>query len=309
MRYELSTYENFDEKKYLVANPDVVQGILRQEFKNGLDHFEITGINEQRFQKISLEKDLPLAVVHIPKCAGTSLRMEIDRICPTMYTGTKYAIRDTRKKSFFRKKSKVTEKEVEETWTHAELSDARIQYDCVMGHISLGDFECAGFKDFVIIVREPRIRLLSEWLFLQYHKEYESVLKFQKVVDTKSYFANYAPRMSNNVIAQLVRQDVIFDWKQDDLKISSYWSDEIPRLMNEVFGVSSIHIRANQSRPQMFEIDFRIMDKIYELTEKDFAALNRMTRSGLLSFRSREKMDEEFNLYMDQNFKYVRRLL
>ena len=48
MRYELSTYENFDEKKYLVANPDVVQGILRQEFKNGLDHFEIHGIHEQR---------------------------------------------------------------------------------------------------------------------------------------------------------------------------------------------------------------------------------------------------------------------
>jgi len=309
MRYELSTYENFDEKKYLVANPDLVQGILRQEFKNGLDHFEIQGIHEQRCQKISLEKDLPLAVVHIPKCAGTSLREEIQRICPKLYTGTKYGIRDTQKKSFFRKKSEVTEKEVEETWTHAELSDARIQYDCVMGHISLGDFRSAGYEDFVIIVREPRIRVLSEWVFLKSHTEYEQVLRLFKAVDGKSYFSNYALQMTNNSIARYASQDVIFNWEQDNLRINGYWSDEIPRLMNEVFGVNSIHIRANQSRPQMFEIDFRILDLIYELTEQDFAVLNRMTRAGLLSFRSREKMDEEFNLYLDQNFRYVRRLL
>ena len=70
MRYELSTNLNFNEDKYLVANPDVIGGIQRKEFNSGQDHFEKAGILEGRYQKISLEKDSPLAVIHVPKCSG-----------------------------------------------------------------------------------------------------------------------------------------------------------------------------------------------------------------------------------------------
>jgi hypothetical protein len=309
MRFELCTAENFQTQKYLVANPDVMQGILRQEFSNAAEHFDKTGKFEQRFQKISLDKDLPLAVVHIPKCAGTSLRIEIDRICPTMYNGTKYAMREAQK-LFKVRQSRTTKSEVESTtWTKSELKNSLSQYDCVMGHVSLRDYWEAGFRDFVVIVREPRIRLLSEWIFLESHKEYEQLLKAHKVVNSITYFSNYAPKMSQNTIDQMVSQEVVFNWKNIEMNISCYWSDEIPKLMMEVFGESSIHMRSNESQPLMPEIDFRIMDRIHELTEKDSKTLDRLTRSGLLSLRSKEKMDEEFRLYLDKNFKYVRRLL
>ena len=56
MRYEVSTHEIFDEMKYLIANPDVVQAIERKEFKNGHEYFEINGFIEKRYQKVSLER-------------------------------------------------------------------------------------------------------------------------------------------------------------------------------------------------------------------------------------------------------------
>jgi hypothetical protein len=300
---------NFDEESYLFANPDVVKGLSRKEFKSGRDHFEKAGTFEQRFQKISLDKDLPLAVVHIPKCAGTSLRIEIDRICPTMYNGTKYSMREKRRPFQFRP-LKIAKTEVESTsWTESELANSIGQHDCVMGHISLSDFWKAGFRDFVVIVREPRIRLLSEWIFLQSHKEYEQHLKAHKVIDSKSYFSSYAGKVHSNVISTLNSQDVIFNWKNESLNLSCYWNDEIPKLMMEVFGERSIGIRSNESQPSMYEIDFRIMDRVHELTVKDSESLDRLVRSGLLSLRSKEKMDEEFQQYLDKNFKYVRRLL
>ena len=309
MRFELCTEENFQTQKYLMANPDVLQGILRQEFSTAAEHFDKTGKFEQRFQKISLDKNLPLAVVHIPKCAGTSLRIEIDRICPTMYNGTKYAMREARR-LFKIRQSRATKSEIESsTWTESELKDSLSQHDCVMGHISLRDFWEAGFRDFVVIVREPRIRILSEWIFLQSHKEYEQILKAHKVVNSITYFSNYAPKMTENTIDQMISQEVVFNWKNHELNIGGYWSDEIPKLLMEVFGESSIHIKSNESRSPMPEIDYRIMDRIHELTEKDYKSLDRLMRSGLLSLRSREKMDEEFRLYLDRNFKYVRRLL
>jgi hypothetical protein len=300
---------NFDEESYLFANPDVVKGLSRKEFKNGRDHFEKAGINEQRFQKISLDKDLPLAVVHIPKCAGTSLRLEIDRICPTMYNGTKYSIREKRGPFQFRqlKKAKI---EIESTsWTVSELADSLNQYDCVMGHISLRDFWKAGFRNFVVIVREPRIRLLSELRFLFSQKEYEQHLKDHQVFDTKSYFSSYAGKIHNNVISTLISQEVIFNWKNENVNTSFYWNDEFPKLMLEVFGEISMRIRSNESQSSMFEIDYRIMDRVHELTVKDSESLDRLVRSGLLSLRSKEKMDEEFQQYLGKNFKYVRRLL
>ena len=106
-----------------------------------------------------------------------------------------------------------------------------------MGHISLRDYWKAGFRDFVVIVREPRIRLLSEWIFLLSHKEYEQHLRAHRVLDSKSYFSSYAGKIHSNVISTLISQDVIFNWENKFAKISCYWSDEIPKLMTEVFGL------------------------------------------------------------------------
>jgi len=310
MRYAISTHETFDEMKYLLANLDVVQSIERNEFKNGHEHFEAFGFFEKRCQKISLEEDAPLAVVHIPKCAGTSLKLEIDRITPNMYNGKKYSVVNSKLKFIRLPKSNSAQLELDKTtWSLKELREAHDQYECVMGHISLRNFKKAGFKDFVIIVREPRIRILSEWLFYKSNRVYDEMLGNLKVVSNKTYFSNYARIMGNNVIAQLVSADIIFDWDYQTNGVGFYWNDEIPRLMMEVFGKEALNLKLNISTPQMLDIDFRILDLIHELTEKDSAALSRLTNSGLLSARSKEKMEEEFQLYLLKNFNYVRTLL
>jgi hypothetical protein len=310
MRYQISTHEIFDEMKYLLANSDVVQAIERNEFKNGHEHFETHGFLEKRFQKISLEKDSPLAVVHVPKCAGTSLRIEIDRITPNVYNGNKYSVRKSKVKFFGLPKSNSAQLDLDATtWSLEELQVAHDQYECVMGHISLRNFEKAGFKDFVMIVREPRIRLLSELIFLKSNPEYESSLKDFGVKSNKTYFDKYARKMSKNVIAQLASTEIIFDWYYQTISVGCYWNAEIPKLMMDVFGQEAQNYRSNISLPQMLDIDFRILDLVHELTEKDSAVLARLMNSGLLSARSKEKMEEEFQSYLLKNFNYVRTLL
>ena len=310
MRYEISTFEIFDEMKYLLANPDVTRAIKQNQFKNGHEHFETHGFLEKRYQKISLEADAPLAVVHVPKCAGTSLRIEIDQIIPNMYNGNKYSVRKSKVKFFRLPKSNSAQLELDTTtWSLKALKTAHDQYECVMGHISLRNFEKAGFKDFVMIVREPRIRLLSELIFLKSNPEYESSLKDFGVKSNKTYFDKYARKMSKNVIAQLTDTKIIFDWDFQSINVGCYWNDEIPRLMMEVFGQEAQNYRSNVSLPQMLDIDFRILDLVHELTEEDSAVLARLMNSGLLSARSKEKMEEEFQSYLLKNFNYVRTLL
>jgi tRNA A37 methylthiotransferase MiaB len=45
---ELATNENYDEKSYLLANPDVAKAVERGEFESGRVHFELFGKNERR---------------------------------------------------------------------------------------------------------------------------------------------------------------------------------------------------------------------------------------------------------------------
>jgi hypothetical protein len=310
VRYEISTNLNFNEEKYLAANPDVVQGILRKEFKSGHNHFENSGYLEKRVQKISLEKDLPLAVVHVPKCAGTSLRIEIDRVSSNMYVGSKYSVRKPLRKFFRTFNSTSFDPElIANTWTIKDLQAARNQYDCVMGHISLQDFHQADFRDFLVVVREPRVRLLSEFSFLFSNSAYKNYLEKFSATTSKEYFQNYASKVSRNVIHNLTSGRYIFDWLNKDLNISCYWNDEVPRIMLEMFGREAQNIRVNGIGSKSYEIDFRVLDLIHELTEKDSAMLNRLMNSGLLTERSKEKMDKEFGLYIKQNFNYVKKLI
>jgi hypothetical protein len=129
------------------------------------------------------------------------------------------------------------------------------------------------------------------------------------VTDSKSYFRNYSSKISKNVISNLVTTEYIYDWGYKDLQISCYWNDEIPKLMMDMFGMVAQNIRVNETRPKITEIDFRILDLVHELTEKDSALLNRLMNSSLLSQRSKEQMDEDFERYLQKNFVYVKRLI
>jgi hypothetical protein len=178
-----------------------------------------------------------------------------------------------------------------------------------MGHISIEDFHKAGFREFLLIVREPRIRLLSEYLFLTSASEYRQKLEHYNVTDTKSYFNRYASKISRSVIENLGGGEFIFDWRLKELKFISYWNDEISKLMLNMFGRESQNLRFNVNRAGISDIDFRILDLVHELTEKDSAFLNRLMNSGLLTQRSKEQLDEEFSLYLKHNFNYVKRLI
>ena len=45
---EIATDENFDEKAYLLANPDVADAVKTGKIRSGRSHFEIFGKNEGR---------------------------------------------------------------------------------------------------------------------------------------------------------------------------------------------------------------------------------------------------------------------
>ncbi len=310
MRYEISTHENFDESRYLFSNPDVLDGINRGEFKTAFEHFEQYGYSEGRCQKLKTELDAPLGIVHIPKCAGTSLREEINLFHLSIYKGQKYFIRG-RRKSIFPTRSLEKESKLESsTWTLEQLHEARDQYQCVMGHISLNDFQRSGFRDFVVIVREPRIRLFSEMVFLNNHKEYSETLRnLHGVYDYKSYLSKYARVATSNSITNYSRPGVIFDWEAQTFNVSCYWSDEIGLLMSEIFGKREIGIKSNVTSKEVIDIDYKMLDLVHQLTEKDSVTLDRLMNSGLLSDRSREKMEEEFQRYLKTRFNYVRSLI
>lgn len=310
MRYEISTHENFDESRYLFSNPDVLDGINRGEFKTAFEHFELYGHSEGRCQKLELKLDAPLGIVHIPKCAGTSLREEINLFHSSIYEGQKYAIRG-RKKSILPSNSQEKKSKLESsTWTLKELGEARDQYLCVMGHISLNDFQRSGFRDFVVIVREPRVRLLSEMVFFINHEEYsKSLQSVHGIFDYKDFLSKFAVFYAENSITNYTRPEVIFDWEAQIFNVRCYWSDEIGLLMSEIFGKKEIGIKSNVTSKEVIDIDYRMLDLVHQLTEIDSITLNRLMNSGLLSERSREKMEEEFQRYLKARFNYVRSLL
>lgn len=307
MRYEQASFANFEEQKYLVANPDVMGGINRGEFKTAFEHFEQFGHSEGRCQKLELELDPPLGIVHIPKCAGTSLREEINLFHSSIYKGQKYAIRG-RKKSILPNSSQEKKSKLESsTWTLKELGEARDQYLCVMGHISLNDFQRSGFRDFVVIVREPRVRLLSEMIFLNNYKEYgEELQNVHGVFNYKDFLSKFARVYAKDAITKYSRPDIIFDGETQSPLVSCYWSNEIPLLIAEVFGKRETGIKSNFTSTEAIDIDYRMLDLVHQLTEQDSVTLDRLMNSGLLSQRSREKMEEEFQRYLKTKFNYVR---
>lgn len=309
MRFEKTTSANFDEQKYIVANPDVAAAVQRKEFKSGFEHFQRCGNLEDRYQKITLQSEGPLAIVHVPKCAGTSLRIEVDSISPTMYKSQKYSIRNE-KNYFFPRHSREKTLELEsQGWRLSELARAREQHDCVMGHISLKHFWQAGFRDIVGVVREPRTRILSEWVFLTTTPEYREAMKRDGLLDAKKYFSRYILHPTYKSLSKYKSLDVIFDSNIQALNVRSYWNNEIPELMKEVFGQPGKSISANEAKAQTRDVDFRILDLLNEASREDLSALNRLKNANLLTWRSEEQMEMEFQQYLKKNFNYVRRLL
>jgi hypothetical protein len=119
----------------------------------------------------------------------------------------------------------------------------------------------------------------------------------------------FAGNYAKNLITKYTRPDIIFDWEAQNINVSCYWSNEIPLLMAEVFGKREIGIKSNFTSTDVIDIDYRMLDLVHELTEIDSLTLARLMNSGLLSQRSKESMEEEFQRYLKTKFNYVKSLI
>jgi hypothetical protein len=70
----------FSEEDYLAANPDVAEAVMLGKFKNGEEHFDLHGRREGRRGGFGpVANDRPIFFCHIPKTAGTSVRMALEQ--------------------------------------------------------------------------------------------------------------------------------------------------------------------------------------------------------------------------------------
>lgn len=104
-----------------------------------------------------------LAIVHIPKCAGTSLRFSL--VGPDAYVGPKHF--DWRHRAWVparRTRNGFSEAQHAEFASWCDLEQP-VASGLVMGHFAVQNLVRAGVDRLILTVREPRARLVSTFGF------------------------------------------------------------------------------------------------------------------------------------------------
>lgn len=70
----------YEEQAYLAANPDVAAAVARGQFKSGLEHYQQHGRPEGRRLQPPPQIGRPIFFCHLPKTAGTSLRLALEQM-------------------------------------------------------------------------------------------------------------------------------------------------------------------------------------------------------------------------------------
>ena len=140
------------------------------------------------------------AIVHIPKCAGTSLRRSIETL-PGVVVGPKY--HDPYLMARRPGGSSPSDRDPL-AYTLEELAEVRRTAAVVMGHIGVRAYLDAGFDSIRILVREPRSRLLS--LFDQYERMSDRPVEVGKRSDALVEFleSDSTRTQGNNFIYRMV---------------------------------------------------------------------------------------------------------
>lgn len=135
--------------------------------REGTRRIETSRLNQAPVMAIN-----PVGIVHTPKCAGSALRSWISGNVPRAYIGPRYYADSsfTPRRLLGRRvqmamHSGLPVAEREQYWNLRDLRRFATQHSVVMCHMSVADFVRAGFREMHVIVREPRIRLLSQFLF------------------------------------------------------------------------------------------------------------------------------------------------
>jgi hypothetical protein len=109
-----------------------------------------------------------LGVMHVPKSAGSSLRVALTGV-PGSYTGPKYF--DEAHFGSMAMARSVPSPNRDQTATMSELTEIVGSHRIVLGHYAAASLLAAGCTTLAVLVREPRARLLSLYRYWQGESE------------------------------------------------------------------------------------------------------------------------------------------
>ena len=266
------------------------------------------------------------AIVHIPKCAGTSLRRRLETH-EGVTTGPKY-----HDPYLMAIKAGGLSLDDPDPFAYSidELREVGATSAVVMGHVSVKAFADAGYSSIRIVVREPRSRMLS--LFDHYQRldgvpqaegtRSDAFLSFLNSEFTKTQGNNFLYRMIAG--AQIEQEE--YDELADVLRLNSaistldakldrvgsvivgaYWDRDVAALYSEVaaerFPELSI-ARTNELPrenvgPEFSEtevLSHEALARMADLIALDELALDALIDRGLLQDRSADDLDRDFEV-------------
>ncbi len=280
---------------------------------------------------ISIKSDA-IGIVHIPKCAGTTLRIAASRYSENLYNGKKY-FADL---SFYSKYRVLDSlyvwrhlkgfREPRNTllFTKKELSQAANNGTHVMGHIELRNFLSAGFCNILVMVREPRIRVISQFRYWQeVYDDNASIcgpaMKIQAKL-AKGTFEEYLDFLINHrgklsrlylnvdsTITDMINLKFLmrqFRKSRSDVKFHFFWDYEINTVLQQLFRTDSEFYfeRLNTTNNNLkIPVTNSTFELLHEYAKPDMRSLEFLMRHGL-AFRDKDSLDDEFNLYSSSYF-------
>lgn len=270
-----------------------------------------------------------VAIVHIPKCAGTSLRASLTG--QGVYGGPKYF--DWRHRAWVsdcQRENGFNDATQEQFASEQELAEIFQRNAVVLGHYTVHNVLAAGATHVILTVREPRARIVSTYAFW---KQYGSSLPdgwgrwgVAAAAATAGTFAEFLkspaiwPAIRGRIARQVLEGGRITRWSSDrpspaylDWMMrarigrlaridSAFWPHESEQLINRVgqlVELSPVDYRAaNVTTPgvisgeAMSKEDLTMLDKI---TKADRALLNQFADRGILSRRDSSQLSADFD--------------
>jgi len=250
-----------------------------------------------------------IAITHIPRTGGTSLSVELARNgILSGKASRKYHADEScaGRREFLRKqriKKNIRGADPSLFWSFSDLSRA-LDSGCVIGHISANDFFRAGAEHVHITVREPRSRLLSLFLFWaaqsdEWHRGYGPngnsnrkglARNLSAWLEAYQNEGRQIKKMGHVHAAFLAR----------GVKVSYHWPSDLLRLGAALTGdenfVLPVTNQSNALPGLSIERDDRL---IHEVTQTDSAFLRQLMDRGLLSPRTSESLDHEYETMIE----------
>jgi hypothetical protein len=254
------------------------------------------------------------AIVHVPKCGGTALRRQLEEFeALSPLQGTRYHFDASRTAIWgFAKRARQPSDGMSAQdrrrlfWDASELRSAIQGPGLVMGHISARAFRRLGATDIRAIVREPRIRLMSHFMFWrsmssEWHAQYgaEQVAVASQALGKVCDFAS-SPRVDHNVIWRMANLGRFSSRLPPKTSFHLYWDTELSELVHSITGrkLSEVPLANVTESVAPYSLTPEDQDALNAATSHDMRFLQRAMDRGILTFKSRQQMDDELAAYL-----------